>query len=318
MSVSTVGADRAAAPQVSVIIPTHNRPAALRCAIDSVVAQNMPERVEIIVINDGAAFDPSAVEEAARSHRITIVDPAEHLGPSRARNLGIDCSRGANIAFLDDDDVFLEQHLGAALAHMAASKCPFVYMGALVSERRVTPHGAARSGQAYKTYEYDPELLSVVNYIHTSSIVVKNFRDSNVRFDPALTVCEDWDMWLSLTKGLGFDARYGRLTTSVYHQIPDEQGLVARAQMQSPSEFTKARRYVYEKWPHSSPLAAVFRSWMMCFETYRDDLIAAGRPMPNLLFDSVLDYVSNRLGKRTPPNEADIRRFFDATDEQPG
>lgn len=312
VSVITAGPEYAAPPQVSVIVPTHNRPAALRCALDSVVAQDMPERVEVIVINDGGALDASVVGEAARAHRVTVIDPDEHLGPSGARNLGIDRARGDTIAFLDDDDIFLERHLAEALAHMAATGCPLVYMGAIVSEHRLAPRGTERSGQAFKAYEYDPELLSVVNYIHTSSVVVKNFRESGVRFDPALTVCEDWDMWLALTRGLGFGAGYGRLTTSVYHQIPGEQGLVARAQRRSPSEFTQARRYIYDKWPESSPVAAVFRSWMLRFEAARDELIAAGRPMPNLLFDSILDYVRARMGERAPPDDADIARFFGA------
>lgn len=41
-------------PSLSVVIPTKNRPELLPAAVDSVVAQGMPN-VEIVVVNDGGS-----------------------------------------------------------------------------------------------------------------------------------------------------------------------------------------------------------------------------------------------------------------------
>jgi glycosyltransferase involved in cell wall biosynthesis len=298
--------------EVTVIIPTRNRPAALLRAVESVVAQKMGAAVETIIINDGDRFDDCMLSSLAEIwvHSITVIEPEMHLGPAGARNAGIDKATGRYLAFLDDDDIFLVGHLSAALEQIEQTGVEFVYMGALVSEDRLTPDCTICATPALKKYAYDPRLLQIVNYIHTSAVVVRSFRDTPVRFDRNLSVCEDWDMWLSLVIKLGFAARYGNQVTSVYHQIPEERGMVAQAQQQSPSAFTVARHYIYEKWPSQSPTISEFRAWMILFESARDRLIAEGTRMPNLLFDSVLVYISDRLDRGLSPNAADIAGLF--------
>ena len=44
-------------PSVGVVIPTRNRPAQLRQAIASVLAQDYPGTLQVIVVFDGSAAD---------------------------------------------------------------------------------------------------------------------------------------------------------------------------------------------------------------------------------------------------------------------
>ena len=74
-------------PNVSVIIPTHNRPELLKRAIASVQAQTYRD-FELIVIED-----------------------RESKGGGWARNQGIKKTHGKFIAFLDDDDEWLPEKL---------------------------------------------------------------------------------------------------------------------------------------------------------------------------------------------------------------
>jgi hypothetical protein len=141
-------------------------------------------------------------------------------------------------------------------------------------------------------------------------VIVRNFKDTPVRFDESLEVCEDWDLWVSLTVELGYRVSFVDKITSIYHQVPDGAGLVARAQLTSPSAFALARDYINAKWPSGDPLVLAYRKWMIALERFRSDLIARRRRMPNLLFDEILGYVHERMSREEPPEYSDIGRFF--------
>lgn len=85
----------------AVIIPTHDRPALVVQAVDSVLCQTLPA-AEIIVVSDGPA---AAVREALAGRPVKILEQPEE-GVSRARDTGIAASRSDWICFLDDDDLW--------------------------------------------------------------------------------------------------------------------------------------------------------------------------------------------------------------------
>ncbi len=131
-----------------------------------------------------------------------------------------------------------------------------------------------------------------------------------MRFDEALDVCEDWDLWLALTISLGYRVLFIDQVTCVYHQVPGETGLVSSAQLVSPSRFSVARDYVQAKWSARDPLAREYREWMTAMEALRSDLIARNARMPNLLFDEILAYVHDRMSRDQSPDYGDIGQFF--------
>ena len=91
-------------PAVSVIIPTHNRAAMVREAIESVLAQSYADR-ELIVVDDGST-DGTRAAVAAFLPQLTYIYQ-EHQGVSAARNRGAAMARGEYLAFLDSDDLWL-------------------------------------------------------------------------------------------------------------------------------------------------------------------------------------------------------------------
>lgn len=99
---------------VSVVIPTHDRPETIDRAVASVLAQTHPA-VEVIVVDDGWRT-PARV--ATKDERVRVVrqDPAR--GVACARNLGVAQTRGAFVAFLDDDDTFHPHKLATQLASL--------------------------------------------------------------------------------------------------------------------------------------------------------------------------------------------------------
>ena len=93
-----------------VVVPTYNRAEKLRRMVKSIVAQTvLPE--QIIVVNDGSITDYSEVKIWAQSVPQLLWIEIPNGGVSIARNHGVSAAQTAFIAFCDDDDYFLPNHI---------------------------------------------------------------------------------------------------------------------------------------------------------------------------------------------------------------
>ncbi len=122
---------------LSVVIPVFNRPEQAARAIKSVLGQRWtsPEKLEIVAVDD-ASTEP--LQSNVSDHRLRIVRLEQNSGPAAARNAGIAAARGDFIAFLDSDDIWLEdklrlqydpfkQSVSVRAANLKASACGFFY-----------------------------------------------------------------------------------------------------------------------------------------------------------------------------------------------
>ena len=94
---------------ISVIIPTYNRYEFVNRAINSVINQTYKD-IEIIVVDD-CSEDPR-YQELSKNKNIKYFRLDKRSGlPACGRNLGIKNSSGEWVAFLDDDDYWVEKKL---------------------------------------------------------------------------------------------------------------------------------------------------------------------------------------------------------------
>ncbi len=96
--------DPSAWPFCSVIIPTRNRPARLAACLESLLRLDYPpDRLEVIVVADGAG--PPCAEDVARFRKRFALSVLERpaAGPAAARNAGAAQARGDLLVFVDDD-----------------------------------------------------------------------------------------------------------------------------------------------------------------------------------------------------------------------
>lgn len=94
--------------KVSVIIPVYNIEPYLQECLDSVMTQTLKE-IEIICIDDGSTDNCLLIlkQNASFDDRIIIIEQ-KNQGAGVARNSGIDIATGEYIAFMDPDDLYID------------------------------------------------------------------------------------------------------------------------------------------------------------------------------------------------------------------
>lgn len=115
-------------PLVSVIVPSFNSARFLGQCIQAVIDQTY-SNWEMLIVDGGSTDETvSIVEEFALDEsRIKLIDNPEDDGPAQARAVGIRESRGAYLAFLDSDDIWLADKLSVQVAFMQASRLDFSF-----------------------------------------------------------------------------------------------------------------------------------------------------------------------------------------------
>ncbi|GAB7522540.1 glycosyltransferase family 2 protein [Paraburkholderia sp. 2C] len=124
---AAVNAPRSTLPEVSVVVPTHRRPAMLATCLSSLAAQQLDcARYEIVVCDDGpgdratrAYVDRFSAGQAPRGLTVRYVPVTATQGPAAARNAGWRVARAPLVAFTDDDTIPDPRWLAAGLAAIA-------------------------------------------------------------------------------------------------------------------------------------------------------------------------------------------------------
>jgi len=186
----------APAPEVTVVIPTHNRSRLLSDALRSALGQENVA-VEVIVVDDASSDGTPSLLAALDDPRASGIRFAEHRGLSAARNAGIAAARGRWVAFLDDDDLWAPHKLRRQLDAAGATGATWVYCGVLL----VSPNGDVRRMWGPPEPEgLVPQLLqSNVVQAGASTVVADRARLTAVgAFDETLGAMADRDLWIRL------------------------------------------------------------------------------------------------------------------------
>lgn len=107
----------AAAPKVSVIIPTFNRAHVLYYALKSVLEQTYQD-FEIFVVDDASTDSTPELIKQFNDPRIHYIRFETNRKSAAARNAGMEAARGKYIAFLDSDDEWRPTKLEKQVALM--------------------------------------------------------------------------------------------------------------------------------------------------------------------------------------------------------
>ncbi len=98
--------DDATWPTVSVVIPTRGRPELLRETLATIVGQDYPGAMEILVVHDREEADPGLADLGRDGRAVRAITNDGTPGLAGARNCGLRHTHGEIVASCDDDDLW--------------------------------------------------------------------------------------------------------------------------------------------------------------------------------------------------------------------
>ncbi len=149
---------------------------------------------DVIVVDDGSTDESSEILSRYED-RVRIISQTNQ-GVSAARNRGIAKSTGTLIAFLDSDDVWLEDKLARQVELFDDDRVGMVYTGLRYVDTDGRELGTMLDGSCGDVLE---ELALVrgpgVPATGSSAIIRRSALEKVGLFDESLSTSADWDMW---------------------------------------------------------------------------------------------------------------------------
>lgn len=200
---------QASAPRVAVIVPAYGVAHLLGEALDSLLAQTLPDW-ECVVIDDGAPDDVAgAVAPYLADPRIRFL-ATDNRGVGAARNRAIASSTAPYLTLLDGDDLLRPEYLARMVPALEADPdarlvtCNGRIFGAVPRERFCVD---AKQGTGGGVTGSLGDLLDRSFNVYIGSTFRRTDWAAVGGFDVSLTHCEDFDFWVRLLM-LGGHARY--------------------------------------------------------------------------------------------------------------
>ncbi len=185
-------------PDVSVVVPTRNRPHLLRLSLFSALRQRGAD-VEVIVVDDASTDDTAAMVSNVADRRVRLLRQTSRGGVSATRNRGIEEASGEWIAFLDDDDLWAPEKLMLQLESATRAGRTWAYTGDVNVDDDLRVLSAFRPPTPEQVMEALPRYNPVPS--GASNIIVRADALAAVGpFDPDLRRTEDWDLWIRMAR----------------------------------------------------------------------------------------------------------------------
>lgn len=165
-------------------------------AIESVFSQTYQD-FELIVVDDGSDSAVRKAIEPYQKHHQFFYHYQKHQGVSAARNWGIRYSQSPWIAFLDSDDVWLDQKLAIQMAWLEQKPFAQIVQTQEIwfrDQKRVNP---AKKHQKKSGWIFN-DCLKLCLVSPSSVMIARSLFEDVGLFDENLPACEDYDLWLRI------------------------------------------------------------------------------------------------------------------------
>ena len=192
---------------ISIIVPIYNVEKYLRQCLDSIIAQTY-QNFECLLINDGSPDNSADIcrEYVSKDSRFRYFEK-ENGGASSARNLGIECSGGAYITFIDADDWvdsdYLEVLYNALIdenADISVSTYKRFHMGDNCWYLHSFQRGYEK--RVFTNQELIDEFIALDTFDYSYRFVcgklVRKYLLDKIAFNCMTTLGEDMEFWLKL------------------------------------------------------------------------------------------------------------------------
>ena len=188
-------------PLVSIVIPTFDRNELVQGAILNALDQSY-EHIEVIVVEDGSTSTVDEFISGLGDNRVIYASHETNRGLGATRNTGMSLAKGEYIAFLDDDDRWLENKIRLQVDIM--KKCGN-------NKTMVYCFNTQKQGQKLHYQHCEPARGQMSDHIFrgrllpSSSMMINRSSLISLRgHSEELISCVDHDMWMKLAIN-GFD-----------------------------------------------------------------------------------------------------------------
>lgn len=182
---------------ISIVIPVHNAEKFLEETIKSVMAQTYPDW-ELLLVDDCSKDASKTIASGyeALDKRIRLIALEENVGAAKARNVGIKESKGAYLAFLDADDIWVKEKLERELKFMKEKQAAFVFSGYEFADEQAV--GTGKIVKVPETINYKQALKNTT--IFTSTVLFDRSKiDKELLLMPDVK-SEDTATWWQILK----------------------------------------------------------------------------------------------------------------------
>lgn len=233
---SEPGPAEAAVPELSVIIPTRDRPRELLQVLEALRGQSLAhQRFEVLVIDDGSKLEVSElVDPRGFPFHLELLrqDPA---GPGAARDRGVARARGDLIVFFNDDAVPARDNLERHMAAHAATEELVAVLGTFNLQARHICDSFAIHVETSTALFAQPCMRAGVRY-HGLSLSTGNVSlprkalEAVGGFDQELAFAggEDSELGCRLERALGLRVVFDPKVRAEHDHAPDAAGFARR------------------------------------------------------------------------------------------
>lgn len=226
-------------PLISVVVTTYNRRLMLQDAIASILDQTYIN-YEIIVVNDFGE-DVWDVIDSFKSKKIIYLSHLKNLGQPSARNTAIKASNGDIICYLDDDDLFLDNHLELLVDIYKKYNIDVAYTDALLVTENIENNNRIvyERKSMFNISNYTYQQLLIQNYIPINALShTKNILSEVGLFKEGFSSLEDWEFLLRLGKHNDF-YHINQSTVEVRRNINSIDTVSTKGQIDAPNMYKK-------------------------------------------------------------------------------
>ena len=158
---------------VSCVIPTYKRSDMIKRAIDSILNQTY-KNIEVLVVDDNEKNDKHSKElektllNYKNNKRVKLLRQPKHINGAAARNFGIQNASGEYIAFLDDDDEWLNDKIEKQLKLFSSTVGVVTCLWSTFKNNQII-----RSCPPYNANNIQFKVLSRTISIYTSTVIIR-------------------------------------------------------------------------------------------------------------------------------------------------
>jgi hypothetical protein len=229
------------APAVSVVMSVYNGGQFLNQAVESILAQTLPD-FEFIIINDGSTDRTGEILERFTDERIVRMNQ-DHAGLTRALNRGLSAARGDYIARIDADDMAQPERLEKQLAFLQNNP-DIILVGS-------NCHNIDRNGTILSTTNFPGENAHIKwrllfhNCIPHSSVMFHKEEILKLGgYDNTITCAQDYDLWLRVAEKYSIANLEEPL---VSYRIPHEAAISSTHAAEQKKMAEQIQQAVFEK-----------------------------------------------------------------------